>query len=66
MGKGSSAPDNSAQEAELRRQREEAQANADRLADQRLEETNARRRRQRGKSLLTATSEFGVESNLGK
>lgn len=66
MAKGGSAPDNSAQIAELERQKKAAQENADRLATANLEETNANRRRQRGKSMLTATSEFGVQDPLGK
>lgn len=66
MAKGGSAPDNSAQIAELDRQKKAAQENADRLATANLEDVNAGRRRQRGKSMLTATSEFGVQDKLGK
>lgn len=66
MAKGGSAPDNSAQLAELDRQKKAAQENADRLASANLDETNATRRKQRGKSLLTATSEFGVQDALGQ
>lgn len=65
MAKGGKAPDNSAQIAELERQKTVAQENANRLADQNLADVNAQRRRQRGKSLLTATSEFGVKDKLG-
>ena len=65
MAKGGSAPDNSAQMAELERQKKVSQENADRLASQNLADTNAQRRKQRGKSLLTATSEFGVQDKLG-
>lgn len=66
MAKGGSAPDNSAQIAELERQKKAAQENSDRLATATLDETNAQRRKQRGKSLLTATSEFGVTDALGQ
>lgn len=66
MAKGGSAPDNSAQIAELERQKTAAQENADRLADQSLADVNAKRRQQRGKSMLTATTEFGVQNALGK
>lgn len=61
MAKGGKAPDNTAQVKELERQQKAAQENADRLAAQGLDETNAARRQKRGKSLLTATSEFGVD-----
>lgn len=66
MAKGGKAPDNSAQIAEMERQTKAAQENADRLAEANLAETSAQRRRQRGKSMLTATSEFGVQDKLGK
>lgn len=66
MAKGGSAPDNSAQLAELERQKKAAQENSDRLAAANLDEVNAQRRRQRGKGVLTATSEFGTGSPLGK
>lgn len=62
MGGSAKAPDNSNEMAELERQRKSAQENADRLADQNLAETNAQRRRQRGKSLLIGTSETGTDS----
>lgn len=63
---GGDKPDNSKQIAELERQKKEAQDNADKIAKQNLNETNAKRRRQRGKSLLIETSEFGVQDKLGK
>lgn len=66
MAKGVSAPDNTAQLAELERQKKAAQENADRLAAANLEDVNATRRRARGKSVLTATSEFGTGAPLGK
>lgn len=66
MGGGPKAPDNSAQLAELERQRKQAEATADKLAQDNLDETNARRRRQYGKSLLIGTSEFGTSDKLGK
>lgn len=58
--KGGKAPDNSAQIAELNRQKEESQKTADRLAQANLDAAAAQRRQKRGKSLLTATSEFGT------
>lgn len=66
MGGGPKAPDNSAQLAELERQRKQAQDAADAAAQSNLDETNARRRRQYGKSLLIGTSEFGLSDKLGK
>lgn len=66
MGSKPKAPDNSAQIKELERQRKEAQNAADQFAQENLDEANARRRRKRGRSLLIATSEFGVKDKLGK
>lgn len=66
MGGGPKAPDNSAQLAELERQKKEAQNNADRLAQDNLDATNAQRRRQRGQSLLLGTSEMGVQNKIGQ
>jgi hypothetical protein len=63
---GGKKPDNSEQMAELKRQREEADAAAQRLAEQNLSEVNARRQRRRGKSLLIGTSELGVSDKLGQ
>ncbi len=60
MGK-QKAPDTSKQEAELKRQRDEAQRNADQLAKNNLDEVNARRRRSQGLNLLIGTSEFGTK-----
>lgn len=66
MGGGPKAQDNSAQLAELEKQKKQAQENADRLAQDSLDATNALRRRQRGQSLLIATSEMGVKNKIGQ
>lgn len=58
---GQKKPDTSAQDAELKRQRDAAQANADRLAKENLDEVNTRRRRTSGLNTLIATSEFGTK-----
>lgn len=64
MGGKPKSPDTSQQEAELKRQRDAAQANADRLAKENLDEVNTRRRRSAGLNSLISTSEFGTK--LGK
>lgn len=66
MGGGPKAQDNSAQLAELEKQKKQAQENADRLAQDNLDATNALRRRQRGQSLLIATSQFGTQTKVGQ
>lgn len=66
MGSKPKAPDNSAAIEAAEKREREAQENADRLARESLNETNARRRQRRGKSLLIATSEMGVQESLGK
>ncbi len=66
MGSKPKAPDNTAQLAELERQRKQAQDSADQTAQQNLDDTNAMRRRKLGKSLLIATSEFGTTDKMGK
>jgi len=66
MGGGGKVPDNSAQLAELEKQKQQAQDNADRLAQDNLDATNAQRRRQRGLSLLIGTSDLGVQNKIGQ
>ena len=60
MGGSQKKPDNSAAEAEMKRQRDEAQKRADQLSKENLDEVN-RTRRSRGLNALIATSEFGTK-----
>lgn len=64
---GQKAPDNSAQLAELAKQKAQADAAAESVAQQNLDSTNAMRRRKRGQSLLTATNgELGTQTQIGQ
>lgn len=67
MAKGGKAPDNSAQIAELEKQKVAAEENSNRIADKNLQNVNDTRRQKRGKGMLIATGEFGTATDkLGK